>query len=174
MLIQAARAAQDFGHGNSGICYLIQHYVEMIRLLDAQTKRIMAQIRTLLKEQRDSLMAKQVQLLQTIPGVGFLSAVTLVCEIGDFSAFKRPKQLFAYFGLDPAVKQSGNFTGTDLKMSKRGCALRPALPLSAGHPVCQSECLRYAEKPCAPFLLPGEMQNQIQNDRPWRSDAQGL
>ena len=120
MLIQAARAAQDFGHGNSGICYLIQHYVEMIRLLDAQTKRIMAQIRTLLKEQRDSLIAKQVQLLQTIPGVGFLSAVTLVCEIGDFSAFKRPKQLFAYFGLDPAVKQSGNFTGTDLKMSKRG------------------------------------------------------
>lgn len=120
MLVQAAQAAQDFGHGNNGIFYLIQHYIEMIRILDTQTKRLMAQIKTLLKEQQDSLMAKQVQLLQTIPGVGFLSAVTLVCEIGNFFAFKRPKQLFAYFGLDPAVKQSGNFTGTELKMSKRG------------------------------------------------------
>lgn len=68
----------------------------------------------------NSQMAKQVRLLQSIPGIGFLSAVTLVCEIGDFSAFKRPKQLFAYFGLDPAVRQSGNFSGADLKMSKRG------------------------------------------------------
>ncbi|WP_286161259.1 transposase [Clostridium sp. KNHs214] len=27
---------------------------------------------------------------------------------------------FAYFGLDPAVKQSGNFNGTKISMSKRG------------------------------------------------------
>jgi transposase len=46
-----------------------------------------------------------------------------MCEIGDFSAFERPKQLFAYFGLGPVVKQSGNFTGAKLKMSKRGSAL---------------------------------------------------
>lgn len=120
LLVEAAQAAQHFGHGNSGIFYLIQHYIEMIRILDAQTKQLLGQVKALLKEQRDSQMAKQIQLLQTIPGVGFLSAVTLVCEIGDFSAFKRPKQLFAYFGLDPAVRQSGNFTGTDLKLSKRG------------------------------------------------------
>ena len=80
----------------------------------------MVQVKSLLREQQDSQMAKQVRLLQTIPGIGLLSAVTLVCEMGDFSAFKKPKQLFAYFGLDPAVKQSGNFAGIDLKMSKRG------------------------------------------------------
>ncbi len=122
MLVKAAEAAKDFGHGNTGIFYLIRHYIEMIRLLDAQTKQLMAQVKSLLKEQKDSQMARQVRLLQTIPGIGFLSAVTLVCEIGDFSAFKRPKQLFAYFGLDPIVKQSGNFAGCDLKMSKRGSA----------------------------------------------------
>lgn len=43
-----------------------------------------------------------------------------MCEIGDFSAFQSPKQLFAYFGLDPAVNQSGNFEGTKISMSKRG------------------------------------------------------
>ena len=119
-LIEAARDAQNFGHGNTGIFYLIRHYIEMIRLLDAQTKQLMSQVKDFLKEQKDSRMAKQVRLLQSIPGVGFLSAVTLVCEIGEFSAFRRPKQLFAYFGLDPSVKQSGNFSGADLKMSKRG------------------------------------------------------
>ena len=119
-LVEAARDAQNFGHGNTGVFYLIRHYIEMIRLLDAQTKQILTQVKVLLKEQKNSQMAKQVRLLQSIPGIGFLSAVTLVCEIGDFSAFKRPKQLFAYFGLDPAVRQSGNFSGADLKMSKRG------------------------------------------------------
>ena len=44
-------------------------------------------------------------------------------EIGDFSAFNKPKQLFAYFGLDPAVKQSGKFEGTKVQMSKRGSAI---------------------------------------------------
>lgn len=119
-LLEAAEAAQCYGHGNSGICFLVRHYIEMIRLLDSQTRQLMEQIKHFLKEHSDSKLAEQVRLLQTIPGVGFLSAITLVCEIGDFSAFKRPKQLFAYFGLDPKVKQSGNYAGTDLKMSKRG------------------------------------------------------
>ena len=44
-------------------------------------------------------------------------------EIGDFSAFSKPKQLFAYFGLDPAVKQSGKFEGTKIQMSKRGSSI---------------------------------------------------
>lgn len=44
-------------------------------------------------------------------------------EIGDFSAFSKPKQLFAYFGLDPAVKQSRKFESTKVKMSKRSSAI---------------------------------------------------
>lgn len=35
-------------------------------------------------------------------------------EIGDFSAFYSPKQLFTYLGLDPAVKQSGKFEDTKI------------------------------------------------------------
>ena len=46
--------------------------------------------------------------------------MTIVCEIGNFSAFRRPKQLYSYFGLDPAVRQSGNSAGVGLKISKRG------------------------------------------------------
>ena len=73
--------------------------------------------------QPDEPFVKQIHLIETFKGAGFLSAVTVMCEIGDFSVFKSPKQLFAYFGLDPAVKQSGKFIGTNVKMSKRGSPL---------------------------------------------------
>ena len=119
-LIQSATEAASFGHSNAGNIYLIRHFVEMIRLIEAQTDKLLSQIRESLNTQPDSRIARQVKLLQTIPGVGFLTAVTLVCEIGDFSAFRRPKQLYAYFGLDPKVRQSGNFIGSELRMSKRG------------------------------------------------------
>lgn len=34
-----------------------------------------------------------------------------------------PKQLVAFFGVDPAVNESGNFKGDKIKMSKRGTRL---------------------------------------------------
>ena len=52
-----------------------------------------------------------------------ISAVTILAEIGDFSAFSKPGKLVAYFGIDPSVMQSGEFTGTQNKMSKRGSRL---------------------------------------------------
>lgn len=119
-LLAAAQDAMFFGHGNEGICYLVQHYVEMLRLLENQTAAVLDQIKRYLCERPDSHLSRQVKLLQTIPGAGFLTAVTLVCEIGDFSAFRRPKQLYSYFGLDPAVSQSGNSAGVDMEISKRG------------------------------------------------------
>ena len=119
-LIQTASDAASFGHSNAGNVYLIRHFVEMIRIIGAQTDKLLAQIRDSVDYRPDSQFARQVKLLQSIPGVGFLSAVTLVCEIGDFNAFRRPKQLYAYFGLDPKVRQSGNFVGNELRISKRG------------------------------------------------------
>lgn len=119
-LIQAAQEAMKFGHWNPGVTVLTRHYIDMIRLLDTQTKALLAQVQKMLAEPINTELARQVELLQTIPGIGFLSALTLVCEIGDFKAFKHPKQLFSYFGLDPIVRQSGNYSGTDLRISKRG------------------------------------------------------
>ena len=119
-LRKAAEEAMFFGHGNEGICFLIRHYVEMIRLLDGRTADILKEIKRNLAGRPDSLFTRQVKLLETIPGAGFLTAVTILCEMGDFSAFRRPKQLYSYFGLDPAVRQSGNSASPDLKISKRG------------------------------------------------------
>ncbi len=65
----------------------------------------------------------RICLIQSLRGVGFLSTVVLVAEMGDFDLFSSPKKLYAYFGLDPAVKQSGKFNGDKVHMSKRGSGL---------------------------------------------------
>lgn len=56
----------------------------------------------------------------SIPGVGFISAATILTEIGDFQGFLKPKQLVAYFGVDPSVNKSGKFKSDTDKISKRG------------------------------------------------------
>lgn len=119
-LIQAALESEFFGHSNVGNNYLIHHFIEMIRLIETQTNKLLSQIREIINSNPDSQLALYVKLLETIPGLGFLSAVTLVCEIGNINAFHRSKQLYSFFGLDPKVKQSGKTNRTELKISKRG------------------------------------------------------
>jgi transposase len=122
-IIAAAESAEVFGHFVLSNAVQIRLCVSFIKKYDEQIDSIFALMHKLIDENANETFVKQLRLIETIPGVGFLSAVTIICEIGDFSVFKSPKQLLAYFGLDPAVKQSGNFTGTQVKMSKRGSAI---------------------------------------------------
>lgn len=70
--------------------------------------------------------------LHTIPGVGLIAAATILGEIGDIRRFKTSATLVAYAGIDPSVKQSGEFNSTHNHMSKRGSPyLRHAIFLSA-------------------------------------------
>ncbi|HEY6103600.1 MAG TPA: IS110 family transposase [bacterium] len=48
-----------------------------------------------------------IQLLMSLPGVGFILAVVIATEIGDISRFSRPAQLAAYAGTTPRVHESG-------------------------------------------------------------------
>ena len=122
-IVEAAKSTAVFGHFVSSNSAQIKLYVSFIKKYDEEVASILALMHKLVDGHADETFVKQIRLIETIPGAGFLSAVTVMCEIGDFSVFKSQKQLFAYFGLDPAVKQSGNFTGTKVKMSKRGSAV---------------------------------------------------
>ena len=52
--------------------------------------------------------------------------------IGDITRFKDASKLVAFTGIDPTIKQSGEFVGTHNKMSKRGSPyLRRAIFLAA-------------------------------------------
>lgn len=68
----------------------------------------------------DKVIDFNISLLESIPGIGRPSATFLLAEIGDFSCFNKPKQLVAFCGLDPSVKQSGTMISSSNKMSKCG------------------------------------------------------
>ena len=122
-IIKAANDANEFGCISYSNIIRIRLYISFIRKYDEEISRLLETMKQLVKANEDTEFVRQLKLIETFKGAGFLSAISLMAEIGDFSAFKKPKQLFAYFGLDPAVKQSGKFEGTKVKMSKRGSAI---------------------------------------------------
>lgn len=122
-LIEAATLAKSFGRHLDSVFGIIQLNIEFIEIFNSKIEAILKSIKDFTIKHESYLFIKQIHLLDSIKGVGFISAVTLMCEIGDFSAFKKAKQLYAYFGLDPAVKESGKFKGTKVSMSKRGSRL---------------------------------------------------
>jgi transposase len=73
--------------------------------MDRQSKEIEAML------ERKYGQLKPVQLLMTIPSVGFVSALTLYAEICDVKRFSNPEKLAHYAGLVPKVRQSGEHTG---------------------------------------------------------------
>lgn len=80
---------------------LVEEYEYLNQSVEQQTR--------LLKELAASEhYAEQVRLLRTIPGIGPISAISLLLELGDISRFARAEQLAAYVGLTPAQYSSGD------------------------------------------------------------------
>jgi transposase len=51
--------------------------------------------------------SSKIQLIQSVPGVGFIMAVTLLTELEDVMRFKNLDKLCSYVGLVPSTKSSG-------------------------------------------------------------------
>lgn len=64
--------------------------------------------------------SKTQKLLQTIPGVGPQTAITLLSEVGDITRFPDAQKLTAWVGLDPRVHQSGTSINGKGYITKRG------------------------------------------------------
>jgi transposase len=79
--------------------YLAHH-----ELLLARRERLDAM---LLEQSTQGSWAATVARLRCLRGVDTLTAVGLVAEIGDITAFKHPKQLASYLGLVPSEHTSG-------------------------------------------------------------------
>ena len=62
---------------------------------------------------------KEYQVLLSFPGIGEVTAVRIIGELGDIRRFKNHKQLNAYVGIDIMRYQSGNTIYKD-KINKRG------------------------------------------------------
>lgn len=78
--------------------------VYMQRLTSVQ--EAIAKVDSLVHQRSSSI--PEVNILQTIPGIGTTTAYLLVSEIGDIKRFPNSKKFTSYFGLVPRLSQSGN------------------------------------------------------------------
>lgn len=102
----------------------LRQLLEMIELLERQLTELETEI--------EQYLVKLDTPITTCPGVGNVLGAVILSEIGDITRFPEPKKLVAFVGIDPSVRQSGEFVGTQNKMSKRGSPhLRRAIWLAA-------------------------------------------
>jgi len=117
--------------------------------LDMHIEFLKDRIKTINKDIRDLIkqtpkLKSQYDLLTTISGIGHMTAVTLLAEIGNFSAFENAPQLAAYAGLNPQGHRSGSSVFKKTQISKQGraeirhCLFMPALVALEWNPVIQS------------------------------------
>lgn len=81
-----------------------EEWKDHVLMIEDITKHIDTLEKKLYAKAKDLPICK---LLQTIPGIGPVSALTIFTEVGDFKAFKRPEQLAAFAGLVPTERSSG-------------------------------------------------------------------
>jgi len=103
---------------------------ERINLFDRQEKEVQAELRVLIKN--DESVDRLMTLLCSIPGVGTLTAATVLAETNGFELIKNKRQLTSYAGLDVKEKESGTSVKGQPRISKRGNKyLRKAMHLPA-------------------------------------------
>lgn len=125
-LLSCADDAQVTGISLGAYACTIRCYANIVQSLDVQIRVIDEQIEVLCEQ------LPKVALLKSIPGIGDALAPIVLGEIGDIDQFMNAKQLVAFSGIDPSVKQSGNLVGIKNKVTKRGPPfLRHALYIAA-------------------------------------------
>jgi transposase len=98
--------------------------IEQIEFTEQQIDQIEKKIEVQLK--------KINSVIQTIPGVGPATGAIILGEIGDINRFSNPKKLVAFAGIDPTMYQSGNYSGQNNRLSKKGSPyLRRAVWMAA-------------------------------------------
>ena len=92
---------------------LLESYLEVIETLTEEIHNLEETI----EERAGSL--KETQLLMTIPGVSYYTALTLYAELGEISRFDGDKEVVSYVGLNPVIRESGD-SRIEGSISKRG------------------------------------------------------
>ena len=121
-----------------------------IAFLNKQEQEVKAQITETITN--NSIVSSAVKLITTIPGVGVLTAATVLAETNGFELIRNKKQLTSYAGLDVREKQSGTSVRGKSSISKRGnrnlrkAMYMPALAAKRSDPSFKSLFTRLVSK----------------------------
>lgn len=91
---------------------------DRVRFLGKQEQQVNKEIKSLTLKIDE--LNQNLQIIQSIPGMGFLTAVTILAETNNFDLIKNRKQLTSYAGLDVMHKNSGTSINSKNRISKKG------------------------------------------------------
>lgn len=122
------RAANRLDVQNSSQA-VTQHLEAQVGLLNEQISHTLDLIHNHIDHYPD--LKKQRDLLDSIPGIGDLTASYLIAELGDIHRFQDVGDVVAFVGLNPRQHQSGKKQSTHGISRKGRAALRAALYMPA-------------------------------------------
>lgn len=118
----------------------VERLNERIALATKQLGQIEAQMKALV-ESTPELLAKTKHVI-TIPGVNFVTAITVIAETDGFANINNRRQLVSYVGLDVVMKESGTLSWRP-RISKRGNAyIRAGLYMAAVSSIIHNKTLK--------------------------------
>ena len=125
-------AKTTVGIKDTSVSLHVIQLIELIELFDRQIKDIVTKI-------TDTVNKLDTKLL-SVPGINIIACAIILGETNNFDNFSNATKLLAFAGLDPKIRQSGNFSTTSCRMSKKGSPyLRYALIFTAWNAVRHSE-----------------------------------
>lgn len=109
----------------------------------------------------------QARLLESIPGIGAATAALLLAELGDISHFDSARQVAAFAGLVPRIRESGTSVRGRSRLSKIGSSrLRkslyfPAITALRFNPIIKSFGLRLSAAGKSKMLIIGAAMRKL-------------
>jgi transposase len=85
---------------------LLREHIQVLDYFESLRKDADKRLERLAEE------SPEAQLLMTIPGIGALSALVIIAELGDIKRFKRSSQVVSYAGLAPSIYSSASVRHT--------------------------------------------------------------
>lgn len=104
-------AKNTVGYHDDNTDLLISTYVSLYNYFNDKIDPIDKQISTIIKELNPSILS--------IPGIGEITAASILAEYGDISCFSSPAKMLAFAGLEPSINESGTLESNG-KMVKHG------------------------------------------------------
>ena len=104
-------AKNTVGYHDDSTDLLISTYISIYNDFNNQIDPIDKQISTIIKELNPRMLS--------IPGLGEISAASILSEYGDITKFSSPNKMLAFAGLEPSIIQSGTLESNG-KMVKHG------------------------------------------------------
>ena len=151
---------------SGGVCgEVVQSISEHVAYLEEQMEKTRRQVKDHIDDDPD--LHTNARLLESIPGIGAATAALLLAELGDMTQFSNARQVAAFAGLVPRIRESGTSVRGRARLSKVGSSrlrkslYNPAITALRFNPLIRSFGLRLSAQGKSKMLIIGAAMRKL-------------